>query len=115
MAKPKKITQEHSHPDHHKDTDDELVEHMEHGELDEDLEVEAGRQTQVEEDEIKPWEAGFAEGESDEGQLAKDALTGKPLMDVEDVVEAVIDGKLYRFANEENVRKFREKKRKEKK
>ncbi|MBI2146715.1 hypothetical protein HYU22_05235 [Candidatus Woesearchaeota archaeon] len=112
MAKPKKIIKEHSHPDHAKEDGEESLEQMEHGELDEDIETEEGRQIQVEEDEVEPWEAGFAAGESDEGQLAKDALTGKPLMNVEDVVETVIDGKLYRFANQENARKFREKKKK---
>ncbi len=111
MAQPKKIkAEEHRHPDHHKDSPERLKEHMEHGEVDEDLELEEGREEQVEEDEIEPWEAGFAAGESDEGQLGKDALTGKPLMNVEDVVEAEIDGKLYRFASKENARKFREKK-----
>lgn len=83
---------------------------MELGEKDDDLETEEGQEEQVEDDEVEPWEAGFVKGASDEGQLAKDALTGEPLMDVDDVVEAEIDGKTYRFASERNARKFREKK-----
>lgn len=110
---PKKGT--HSYAEHHEDTGDELMEEMEEGERDEDLDIEKGREKQVEEDEVEPWEAGFAEGASEEGQMAKDALTGEPLMDVNAVVEAEIEGKLYRFASEENANKFREKKRKEKK
>jgi YHS domain-containing protein len=50
------------------------------------------------------------EGASQAGQLGKDALTGEPLMDVENVVEAEIKGKSYRFVNEENAQKFREQK-----
>ncbi len=95
-------------------TPEEREEAMEHGEIDEDLDTEEGRKQQVEEDEVEPWEAGFAEGAAGLGQLGKDALTGEPLMDADDVVEAEIDGKLYRFANEENAEKFREKKKKEK-
>jgi hypothetical protein len=92
-------------------TSDEKRTEMEQGERDEDLDTPEGREKQVEEDEVEPWEAGFAEGASDEGQLAKDALTGEPLMDVEDVVEIELNGKKYRFVNQENAEKFREKNR----
>tara|TARA_Y100000310_G_C20588920_1_gene766934 strand:- start:842 stop:1216 length:375 start_codon:yes stop_codon:yes gene_type:complete len=78
------------------------------GERDEDLDTPEGREEQVENAEIDAGEAGFMEGASGGGQLAKDALTGEPLMDVEDVVEIEIDGKRYRFVNEENAQKFRE-------
>ena len=101
----------HKHAHHEEDTtSEEKTEQMESGDADEDLETPEGREKQIEEDEVEPWEAGFAEGASDEGQLAKDALTGEPLMDVEDVVELEIDGKKYRFVNQENAQKFREKK-----
>lgn len=82
---------------------------MERGDLVEDPATEEGREALVEEDAMEPWEAGFLEGASDEGQHAKDALTGEPLMDVEDVVEAEIEGKTFRFVNEENAEKFRAK------
>ncbi len=95
------------------ESSDEKKAEMELGERDENLETEEGREKQVEEDEVEPWEAGLMQGESDEGQLAKDALTGEPLMGVDDVVESVIDGKTYRFVNEENAQKFREKKEEE--
>ena len=100
----------HSHED---DTSEERKEEMEHGDADETTETQEGREKLVEDDEIEPWEAGFAEGASEDGQLAKDALTGEPLMGVEDVVEIEINGKKYRFVNQENAEKFREKKRKE--
>lgn len=83
---------------------------MKKGEADEDIDTDVGREVQVEEDEIEPWEAGFAEGASEEGQLAKDALTGEPLRDMNQVVEEEINGKLYRFANLRNAEKFRKKK-----
>ncbi len=112
IKKEKKGT--HEYQEHHRETSGEMKEEMETGEIDEDLYTEEGREQQVEEDEVEPWEAGFTEGASEEGQLAKDALTGKPLVDVE-VVEAEIGGRVYRFASQENARKFREKREKEKK
>ena len=83
---------------------------MEHGERDEDVYTKEGREKLEEDGEISPAEEGFMEGASDDGQLSKDALTGEPLMDIEDVVETEIDGQTYRFVNAENARKFREKK-----
>lgn len=103
----------HQYEEHHKETSDELKEGMETGEKDENLDTEEGREGQVEEDEIEPWEEGFMEGAAVDGQLAKDALTGEPLMDVDDVVEAEIEGNLYRFVSQENAQKFREKKKKQ--
>ena len=90
-------------------TSEEKSEDMEHGEKDEDVYSEEGREKLVEDGEISPEEEGFMEGAAQAGQLGKDALTGEPLMDVEDVVETEIDGKLYRFVSEENAQKFREK------
>tara|TARA_B100000315_G_C14527719_1_gene564648 strand:- start:708 stop:1070 length:363 start_codon:yes stop_codon:yes gene_type:complete len=90
-------------------TSEEKKEEMARGERDEDPLTKEGQEEMVENDEIEPWEAGFAEGASQEGQHAKDALTGESLMGVDDVVEAEIDGKIYRFVSEENAQKFREK------
>ncbi|MBU1111711.1 MAG: hypothetical protein ABIG93_00240 [archaeon] len=92
------------------ETSEEISQDMEHGEKDEDVYSEEGREKLVEDGEISPEEEGFMKGADDLGQLGKDALTGEPLMDVEDVVETEIDGQVYRFVNEENARKFREKK-----
>ena len=92
------------------ETSEEIKQDMEHGEKDEDIYSDEGREKLVEDGEIEPDEAGFMEGASGAGQLGKDALTGEPLMDVEDVIEIEIDGKKYRFVNEENAQKFREKK-----
>lgn len=97
------------------ETSDEKKAKMKLGEEDEDIYSKEGQEEEVEEDEIEPWEAGFMKGASGPGQLGKDALTGKPLMDVEDVVEMEIEGKSYRFANQKNALKFREKLTKEKK
>jgi len=95
------------------ETSEQKEEAMEHGEEDEDIYTKEGREKLGEDDEIDPEEEGFMEGASQAGQLGKDALTGEPLMDVEDVVEAEIDGRTYRFVSEENARKFREKRREE--
>ena len=95
------------------ETSEQKKEEMEDGQEDEDIYTKEGREKLEEDDEVEPWEEGFMEGASDAGQLGKDALTGEPLMDVEDVVETEIDGKVYRFVNEENARKFREKRKQE--
>ena len=88
---------------------------MKAGEEDEDIYTDDGAEALEEDDEIEPWEEGFMEGASGTGQLGKDALTGKPLMDVEDVVEMEIAGKKYRFSSRANALKFKEKIAKEKK
>tara|TARA_Y100000310_G_C20011147_1_gene502998 strand:- start:10 stop:384 length:375 start_codon:yes stop_codon:yes gene_type:complete len=88
---------------------DQLKDEITEGEHEADPLTSEGREALVENDEMEPWEAGFAEGASHEGQLSKDALTGEPLMEVDDVVEAEINGRIYRFASEENAQKFREK------
>ena len=98
-----------------KETADEKKAKMKAGEEDEDIYSEEGREEEVEEDEIEPWEAGFMKGASGTGQLGKDALTGKPLMNVENVVQMEIEGKSYCFANRANALKFQEKLIKEKK
>lgn len=87
----------------------ELRDDIEKGEHDEDVLTTEGRDALVENDEVESWEAGFAEGASEEGQLGKDALTGEPLMDVDDVVEAEVKGKTYRFVSEKNAKEFRRK------
>ena len=93
-----------------KKTEEQISDEMDMGEKNEDVYTEEGRENLVEDDEISPEEEGFMEGANASGQLGKDALTGEPLMDVEDVVEAEIDGRLYRFVNAENAQKFRERK-----
>ena len=92
---------------------EEKKEEMEHGDKDEDVYSKEGREKLEEDGEISPEEEGFMEGAAQAGQLGKDALTGEPLMDVDDVVETEIDGKIYRFVNAENARKFREKREEE--
>ncbi len=82
---------------------------MDLGDEDEDIYTEEGRKKLEEDDEIEPWEEGVMEGAAGLGQLGKDALTGKPLMDADEVIEMELDGKLYRFVSTKNAEKFREK------
>jgi len=79
------------------------------GEEDEDIYQREGREMLESDDEIEPWEEGFMEGASGAGQLGKDALTGEPLRDIENVIEVGIDGKVYRFTNDGNAEKFKKK------
>lgn len=94
-------------------TSEEIEAEMRLGERNEDPYLKEGRQLEVEDDVIEPWEEGFLDGAHDVGQLGKDALTGEPLLGIENVVETIIDGQIYRFVNEKNARKFREKKEKD--
>ncbi|HLC88817.1 MAG TPA: hypothetical protein VJG49_02150 [Candidatus Nanoarchaeia archaeon] len=96
-------------------TSEQIKEEMDLGEADEDVYSEEGLEKLEADDELEPWEEGFMEGAKDAGQFGKDALTGEPLMDVDDVVETEIDGKFYRFTNKENAIKFKKKKKEEKK
>lgn len=82
---------------------------MDLGDEDEDIYTEVGRKKLEADDEIEPWEEGVMEGATGLGQLGKDALTGKPLMDTDEVIEMELDGQLYRFVSEKNAIKFREK------
>lgn len=93
-------------------TEDEQETAMKLGEEDEEVYEKKGREKLEEDDEIEPWEEGFLEGATGAAQLSKDALTGEPLTD--DVYEIEMDGKFYRFANKDNAKKFKEKKKKEK-
>lgn len=94
--------------------EDTLKAKMEHQEIDEDIYSNEGLEKLGEEGEIEPWEEGFMQGATGAGQLGKDALTGEEIIDMDEVVELKIKGKLYRFANEENAEEFKKKKKKEK-
>ncbi len=118
MAKSKKSSPKHQQEGYYasdeqgilktKSEDDEEKAIIE-GDEDEEVYTSKGREKLEEDDEIETWEEGFMEGASDAGQLGKDALTGEPLMDVEDVYELQFNGKMYRFVNEKNAKKFLEK------
>ncbi len=118
MAKSKKSSPKHQQEGYYpseeqgilktKSEDDEEKAMIE-GNEDEEVYTSKGREKLEEDDEIETWEEGFMEGASDAGQLGKDALTGEPLMDVEDVYELQFNGKMYRFVNEKNAKKFLEK------
>lgn len=89
-----------------KETEDEQGQAIGLGEEDEEVYSKKGRELLEEDDEIEPWEEGFMEGAADAGQLGKDALTGEPLLDVENVYEMEFNGKTYRFVNEKNAKAF---------
>lgn len=88
------------------ETEEEKGEAMDLGEEDEEVYSKKGRELLEEDDEIETWEEGFMEGATESGQLGKDALTGEPLMDVEDVYELEFNGKTHRFVNEKNAKAF---------
>ena len=96
-----------------KETSEAIEEEMDIGKKEADPYTPEGREVMEDEDELTTVEEGLMEGASGGGQLAKDDLTGEPLLGSEDVVEMEIDGRLYRFVNEENAQKFKEKKEKE--
>jgi len=73
------------------ETEEKLLQEIRQGQHEVDPLTEEGRKTLAEDDEIEPWEEGFAEGASDGGQLGKDALTGEPLMDEDEVVDSEDD------------------------
>ncbi|MBI2668740.1 hypothetical protein HYX14_02775 [Candidatus Woesearchaeota archaeon] len=90
------------------ETSEEIEQDMKTGKKNEDIYEKEGRELLEEDDEIDTWEEGFMEGAHDGGQLGKDALTGEPLLNVEDVVELEYKGEIYRFVNDENAGKWLE-------
>ncbi len=111
-VKSKKESSEQYYPEEEQgiipeETHEELLEEIKSDQHEIDPLTSEGRETLVEDDEVETWEAGFSEGASQEGQLGKDALTGEPLLDEDEVVEAEIKGRIYRFVNEKNAKKFR--------
>ncbi|MEK6938426.1 MAG: hypothetical protein AABX04_05255 [Nanoarchaeota archaeon] len=70
---------------------------------------------ELEDDELEPWEEGFEAGAALGGQLGKDALTGQPIKDADEVIEMELDGKTYRFVSEKNAILFKKKRGQEKK
>ena len=93
-----------------KESSEEIKEDMHLGTKEEDPYTKEGREVMEDEDEIDNVEQGFMEGATGGGQLAKDALTGEPLLGEDAVVEMEINGELYRFVNQENAEKFKRKK-----
>ena len=73
-----------------------------------DFETEEGREEAMDDDELEPWEEGFLEGASKEGQLGKCANCGDMLTE-ENCVEKKIEGELHRFCSEKCQEKYEEK------
>ena len=118
MAKSKKSSPKHQQEGYYaseeqgilkKKTEEDEEKAMIEGDEDESVYTAKGREKLEEDDELDPSEEGFMEGAAGGGQLGKDALTGEPLMDIEDVYELQFNGITYRFVNEKNAKKFLEK------
>ncbi len=68
-------------------------------EIEKDIYSKEGREQEVEDDEIEPWEAAFVEGSEEEE--AKCKTCGKILMGPDQVVEREVDDKVLWFCSEE--------------
>ena len=80
---------------------DDIIEEMETGDLDEDIYTEEGRDLATEGDEISEVEAGFMEGYKEGAKIAKCSTCKKVLSDdPDDIVEEEINGDTYRFCSE---------------
>lgn len=75
---------------------------------DQDIYSEEGREDEVEDDEIEPWEEGFMEGAEEGGQGAKCRNCGK-ILGVS-FVEEEINSKIHRFCSENCAKVFVKKK-----
>lgn len=95
--------------------EDEISKKMDEGNLEEDVYSEEGRGKEVEDDEIAPWEEGFAMGAEAGGKGAKCRYCGKIIIEKDDVFERKVDGKLCFFCSEDHAEKYIEKAKKGKK
>lgn len=75
---------------------------------DEDIYEEKEREELMEDDEVEPWEEGFVEGETDEGQKAKCRRCGK-LLTVDNTYEREIDGEVEWFCSEKHADEYEKK------
>jgi len=87
-------------------TSEEKKDKMEQGELDEDVYSEEGKEKEVEDDEIEPWESGFMEGADGGGKGGKCRSCGKVLVEEEDIVEKEVNGEHMVFCSDACVEKF---------
>lgn len=94
--------------EHEDETSDERLEHMREGEHDIDVYSEEGREKLIEEGEIEPHEAGFAQGAEGLGKEGHCANCDKMLKE-ESTIEAEIDGEKYHFCSEKCAEEFRKK------
>ncbi|MCX8147172.1 MAG: hypothetical protein N3D84_01755 [Candidatus Woesearchaeota archaeon] len=98
-------------------TREEKRQKMERGELDEDVYSYEGREKELEDDEIEPWEQGFMLGAKGPGQGAKCRKCGKILINMDEVFEKKIEGELCFFCSEKHIEEYEKelKKRKQRK
>ena len=88
---------------------------MEEGELEGDVYSYEGREKEVEDDEMEPWEQGFAMGAKGVGQGAKCRYCGRIIIEKEGIIERKVGGELCFFCSDDHVEKYIKKKGKEKK
>jgi len=90
------------------ETEEETEQDMETGEKEEDVYTKEGREKLVEDDEIKPEEEAFMEGEEEKGELAKCANCGKVLSQKkEEVIEREIDDEIFWFCSDKCANEYR--------
>ena len=87
---------------------EDVKKEMEEGNVEEDVYSRAGREKELDDDEISDVEEGFSEGADSEGRDAKCRNCGKPLMGPRHIVEKEIDGVIMRFCSNHCVEQFEE-------
>lgn len=90
-------------PEEHEETPDELKEEMDIGEKEEDVYTEEGREQLVEDDELEPWEAGYAEGAKGDETLLCDncrKILGR------NPIEKRINGEMHWFCSDKCLKEF---------
>lgn len=92
--------------EHSKKIDEEALDEED---LNEDIYNNETAEELEENDEISIEEEGFMQGANKQGQLAKDTLTGEPLINPKKIIELKLNGKMYRFNSQKNADKFKEK------
>ena len=85
---------------------EDVKKEMKTGNVEEDVYSRAGREEELEDDEISDVEEGFSAGADNEGRGAKCRRCGKVLMGPESIVEKEIDGELMEFCSNRCVEKY---------
>ena len=91
-------------------TDENIMQEMEEGKIDEDTNSAEGREKLVEDGEIDSWEAGFSEGAEGRGSKNCCAECGKLLSDDETgTIEREVNGDIKWFCCEAHAENYAEK------
>lgn len=102
--------EDETHDEGVKKTPEELGLEMEEGKKDEEVYTEEGREKELENDEIEPWEEGFMEGAEGRGKKNCCSECGKLLEEEkEDIYEREFDDEIKLFCSEEHAEKYAKK------